>query len=40
MVEIHIKIVTDAAAKVCGAEKREGMIRNILKSRHSVPSFV
>ena len=38
-VERHIKLVTEAAGKVCGLERREGMILSTLRSRSKMPTF-
>ena len=38
-VERHVKIVTEAAARVCGELRRDGYIRAKLLSRANVPHF-
>lgn len=34
-----VKIVTEAAAAVCGPSRRDGFIRNRLQSRNLIPFF-
>ncbi|KAJ8962822.1 hypothetical protein NQ318_001222 [Aromia moschata] len=38
-IERTVKLVTEAAFKVCGPEKRDGFIRTTLQSRQRMPSF-
>lgn len=38
-VERTVKIVTEASVSVCGREKRDGYIRNRLKSRENMPKY-
>ena len=39
-IERHVKTVTEAAAAVCGHNRRNGNIRNKIKSRKLMKSFV
>ena len=39
-IERHVKTVTEAAAAVCGHDRRGGNIRNKIKSRKLMKSFV
>ena len=38
-VERSVKLVTEAASKVCGSDSRDGFIRATLQSRAVMPSF-
>ena len=38
-VERHIKLVTEASEKVCGGQKRDGLIKATLFSRQQMPIF-
>ena len=38
-VERHIKIVTEASSRVCGHDRRDGMVRSIIKSRGNMKKF-
>ena len=38
-VERHIKLVTEAASSVCGFERKDGVIRQCIKSRKLIKKF-
>ena len=38
-VERHVKLVTEASSQVCGIDRRDGLIRQKLKSRQIMKKF-